>query len=199
MDAIETRTMAKVSRRLIPYRHHLLFRCLSRSGEPELRRARDEQGPEILRHGLRHRGRGRGIFHQLLLAGNPIQSDSAENGCAPLDRAHHVHLGNPVRGHGLRVERMELLHHPLPVRRGRGGFFPGILYYLTLYFPAAYRGRMVSMYLVAIPVSAVIGAPLSTSKRSRKTPRGLSIKRPRHRLSQPPPGSTRQRRRARPE
>ena len=42
------------------------------------------------------------------------------------------------------------------------GFFPGILYYLTLYFPAAYRARMVSMYMVAIPVSAVIGAPVST-------------------------------------
>jgi MFS transporter, ACS family, tartrate transporter len=43
------------------------------------------------------------------------------------------------------------------------GFFPGILYYLTLYFPAAYRARMVSMFMVAIPMSAVIGAPLSTS------------------------------------
>ena len=43
------------------------------------------------------------------------------------------------------------------------GFFPGILFYLTLYFPAAYRARMVSMFMVAIPVSAVIGAPLSTS------------------------------------
>ena len=42
------------------------------------------------------------------------------------------------------------------------GFFPGILFYLTLYFPAAYRGRMVSMYMVAIPVLAVIGAPVST-------------------------------------
>ncbi|MGE0224372.1 MAG: MFS transporter [Acetobacteraceae bacterium] len=42
------------------------------------------------------------------------------------------------------------------------GFFPGILFYLTLFFPAAYRGRMVSMYMVAIPVSAVIGAPIST-------------------------------------
>jgi ACS family tartrate transporter-like MFS transporter len=42
------------------------------------------------------------------------------------------------------------------------GFFPGILFYLTLYFPAAYRGRMVSLYMVAIPFSAVIGAPLST-------------------------------------
>src|SRR3954471_11005819 len=43
------------------------------------------------------------------------------------------------------------------------GFFPGILFYLTLFFPAAYRGRMVSMYMVAIPMSSVIGAPLSTS------------------------------------
>lgn len=43
------------------------------------------------------------------------------------------------------------------------GFFPGILYYLTLFFPAKYRGRMVAMYMVAIPVSAVIGAPVSTS------------------------------------
>src|ERR1700720_2549533 len=40
------------------------------------------------------------------------------------------------------------------------GFFPGILFYLTLFFPAAYRGRMVSLYMVAIPFSAVIGAPL---------------------------------------
>ena len=43
------------------------------------------------------------------------------------------------------------------------GFFPGILYYLTLYFPAVYRARMVSMYMVAIPVSAVIGSPLSSA------------------------------------
>jgi MFS transporter, ACS family, tartrate transporter len=42
------------------------------------------------------------------------------------------------------------------------GFFPGILFFLTLYFPAVYRARMVSMFMVAIPVSAVIGAPLST-------------------------------------
>jgi MFS transporter, ACS family, tartrate transporter len=43
------------------------------------------------------------------------------------------------------------------------GFFPGILFYLTLFFPASYRARMVSMYMVAIPVSSVIGAPVSTS------------------------------------
>jgi D-galactonate transporter len=41
------------------------------------------------------------------------------------------------------------------------GFFPGIIFYLTLWFPAAYRGRMVSAFMVAIPLSTVVGAPIS--------------------------------------
>ena len=42
------------------------------------------------------------------------------------------------------------------------GFFPGIIFYLTLWFPAAYRGRIIGMFMAAIPLSAVIGAPLSS-------------------------------------
>ncbi len=42
------------------------------------------------------------------------------------------------------------------------GFFPGILFYLTLFFPAQYRARMVGLYMAAIPLSAVIGSPLSS-------------------------------------
>jgi len=41
------------------------------------------------------------------------------------------------------------------------GFYPGILYFLTLWFPAAYRGRILAMFIAAIPVSGIIGAPLS--------------------------------------
>jgi len=41
------------------------------------------------------------------------------------------------------------------------GFFPGIIYYLSLWFPAAVRARMVARFVIAIPVSAVIGGPLS--------------------------------------
>ena len=41
------------------------------------------------------------------------------------------------------------------------GFFPGIILFLTYWFPAAYRARMVGRFMVAIPISAVIGAPLS--------------------------------------
>ena len=41
------------------------------------------------------------------------------------------------------------------------GFFPGIILFLTYWFPAAYRARMVGRFMAAIPISAVIGAPVS--------------------------------------
>ncbi len=41
------------------------------------------------------------------------------------------------------------------------GFFPGIIFFLTLWFPSAYRARIVGVFMVAIPVSTVIGSPIS--------------------------------------
>jgi ACS family tartrate transporter-like MFS transporter len=41
------------------------------------------------------------------------------------------------------------------------GFVPGILYYLSGWFPAAQRARALSRFLMAIPISAAIGNPLS--------------------------------------
>lgn len=41
------------------------------------------------------------------------------------------------------------------------GFFPGILLYLTYWFPAARRGQVIAMFMVAIPVAGLIGGPLS--------------------------------------
>jgi MFS family permease len=40
------------------------------------------------------------------------------------------------------------------------GFFPGIILYLTYWFPADRRGRVVGLFMAAIPVSTAIGAPL---------------------------------------
>ncbi|WP_066739179.1 MFS transporter [Cupriavidus sp. D384] len=42
------------------------------------------------------------------------------------------------------------------------GFFPGVILYLTYWFPARYRARIVAIFSLAIPVSIAIGAPLST-------------------------------------
>jgi ACS family tartrate transporter-like MFS transporter len=41
------------------------------------------------------------------------------------------------------------------------GFFPGILFYVTLWFPQAYRGRVIGWFMAAIPISTIIGAPVS--------------------------------------
>ena len=42
------------------------------------------------------------------------------------------------------------------------GFFPGIILYLTYWFPAAQRARMTAWFMTAIPVSTALGAVLST-------------------------------------
>lgn len=41
------------------------------------------------------------------------------------------------------------------------GFFPGVIFYLTLWFPASRRGRMTALFATAVAISTVIGAPLS--------------------------------------
>src|ERR1700759_3239715 len=41
------------------------------------------------------------------------------------------------------------------------GFFPGIIFYLTLWFPAVYRARIVGYFMAAIPLSSGIGSPVS--------------------------------------
>ena len=41
------------------------------------------------------------------------------------------------------------------------GFFPGIIYYLTRWYPADRRGRATSLFLTAVALAGVIGGPLS--------------------------------------
>jgi MFS family permease len=41
------------------------------------------------------------------------------------------------------------------------GFIPGILLYLTYWYPAHRRGRVMAMFLTGIPISGVIGGPVS--------------------------------------
>jgi ACS family tartrate transporter-like MFS transporter len=43
------------------------------------------------------------------------------------------------------------------------GFFPGVILYLTYWFPRAYRARIIGMFTVAIPVSSFLGSPISAA------------------------------------
>jgi sugar phosphate permease len=41
------------------------------------------------------------------------------------------------------------------------GMFPGVIFYLTYWYPARRRGRMIALFMAAQPVTGVIGGPLS--------------------------------------
>ena len=41
------------------------------------------------------------------------------------------------------------------------GFFPGIILYITRWFPGTYRALFISWFAIAIPLSGVVGSPLS--------------------------------------
>jgi MFS family permease len=41
------------------------------------------------------------------------------------------------------------------------GFFPGVAFLMGQWFPADYRARMLAIFLLGVPVSSVIGGPLS--------------------------------------
>jgi len=42
-----------------------------------------------------------------------------------------------------------------------GAFFPGIIYYLSLWFPQRWRAQAVALFMTAIPVSTIINGPLA--------------------------------------
>jgi ACS family tartrate transporter-like MFS transporter len=42
------------------------------------------------------------------------------------------------------------------------GFYPGVILYLTYWFPARYRARIMSCFATAVPISVAVGAPIST-------------------------------------
>ncbi|MDQ0122118.1 MFS family permease [Pseudomonas lini] len=41
------------------------------------------------------------------------------------------------------------------------GFFPGVIFFLTLWFPAQYRTRVLAWFTIATPISFLVGGPLS--------------------------------------
>src|SRR5512133_2626942 len=41
------------------------------------------------------------------------------------------------------------------------GFFPGVIYYLSLWYPTAQRARAIAAFMTAVPLTGLIGGPLS--------------------------------------
>jgi ACS family tartrate transporter-like MFS transporter len=71
---------------------------------------------------------------------------------------------------GLISAAMALVHTPMGfyVLRfllgvAEAGFFPGVIYYLGLWFPAAQRARAVSQFMTATAIAGVVGGPMSAA------------------------------------
>jgi ACS family tartrate transporter-like MFS transporter len=161
MDAIESRTMAKVSRRLIPF--VIICYFVAYLDRVNLSFAALEMNKDLKFTSTVY-GLGAGMFFvSYFLLETP-------SNLVLLRMGARRWIARIMFTWGILSGAMAFIWSDTSfyvVRflfgAAEAGFFPGILFYLTLYFPAAYRARMVSMYMVAIPVSAVIGAPLSTS------------------------------------
>ena len=41
------------------------------------------------------------------------------------------------------------------------GFLPSVLYYLTTWFPTYYRGKIIALFMIGLPLAVIIGSPLS--------------------------------------
>src|SRR5580698_4968794 len=64
--------------------------------------------------------------------------------------------GHRVREHAHCLYTMRFL-----LGVAEAGFIPGVLLYLTYWFPASRRGRITALFLTAIPVASILGGPLS--------------------------------------
>lgn len=42
------------------------------------------------------------------------------------------------------------------------GFFPGVLFYLTFWFPREHRTRIIARFMISLPIAAAIGGPISS-------------------------------------
>ena len=81
--------------------------------------------------------------------------------CPPLDRPDHVHLGDHFRRPGIRLGRPQFQHCPPAARRRRSRFLPRHHFLPDALVSDRLSRPIVGWFMFAIPISTVIGAPIS--------------------------------------
>jgi MFS family permease len=75
--------------------------------------------------------------------------------------AGQIHWGAIATAFGLTDAQFSFYFLRFWLGVAEAGFFPGIILYLTYWFPGARRAKMVALFMTAIGVSNVIGSPVS--------------------------------------
>jgi ACS family tartrate transporter-like MFS transporter len=168
MDAVEARTIAKVSKRLVPFlvvcyfvayldRVNVSFAALTMNQDLGLSQTAFGFGAgiffiayfifEVPSNLMLERFGARKWIARIMLSWGLLSGAMAFIPAI----ARTTGLGNE---HSFYLVRVLL-------GAAEAGFFPGIIFYLTLWFPTEYRARIVGYFMAAIPLSTVIGAPIS--------------------------------------
>src|SRR3984885_5387821 len=168
MDAVEARTIAKVSKRLRPFLHGCFF--VAYLGRVNVGFAALTMNQDL---GLSQTafGFGAGIFFIAYFifevpSNLLLEKFGARKWIARIMLSWGILSGAMAfipyiaTATGLGNEHSFYLVRVL-LGAAEAGFFPGIIFYLTLWFPAEYRARIVGYFMAAIPLSTVIGAPIS--------------------------------------
>jgi MFS transporter, ACS family, tartrate transporter len=156
--ALERATLGKVTRRLIPFLFVLyIFNYLDRTnlGIAALEMNRD------LRLSAAVYGLGAGMFYLgYILFEVPSNLLLARVGARWWIARIMVTWG--ILASAMMFVRSPLTFYGLRFLLGvaEAGFFPGIIYYLSHWFPAEQRARAISRFMIAVPLSMVIGGPL---------------------------------------
>src|ERR1700675_2240144 len=168
MDAVEIRTIAKVSRRLVPFLIICYFVAYLDRVNVGFAAPRMNPGLGLAQTAF---GFGAGIFFIAYFifevpSNLLLERFGARKWIARIMLSWGILSGTMAfipaiaRTTGLGNENTFYLLRVL-LGAAEAGFFPGIIFYLTLWFPAEYRARIVGYFMAAIPLSTVIGAPIS--------------------------------------
>src|SRR6516162_9980885 len=161
MEALEVRTMAKVSRRLIPFViicYFVAFLDRVNLGFAALEMNKD-LGFSSTVYGL-----GAGMFFiSYFSLETPSNLILVRTG-ARIWIARIMFTWGILSG-AMAFVQGEISFYIVRFLLGaaEAGFFPGMIFFLTLWFPATYRARVIGYFMAAIPLSTVIGAPVSTA------------------------------------
>ena len=74
-----------------------------------------------------------------------------------------VHWGSIAAGFGQSDAQFTFYVLRFLLGVAEAGFFPGIILYLTYWFPGARRAKMVALFMTAIGVSQLVGSPISAA------------------------------------
>ena len=160
-DAVEVRTLRKVTRRIVPFLmvcYFISFLDRVNLGFAALQMVKD------LHLSATVFGLGGGIFFvSYFLFEVPSNLLLEKFGARRWIARIMITWGVLAGGMALVKGPQSLYLMRFLLGAAEAGFFPGVILYLTYWFPLEYRARIIGLFTVAIPVSSFLGSPISAA------------------------------------